>query len=761
MTRRCRCAFLSVLLAAAPVLGTTPDLGLALTSARGEAVVCQHPRLDGWPRVADRDFGVSVDPDGTVRIENGCRDGVTFVLRCDGLVSEPVRPDPPKCEGTAPLPLHRAVPVLFHLRPEGGEPSPRVVKLAMVPVSGTPPGDPSPLVYWADVGQGGVVTTELPAGRWDITVLSETFAPATLWDVALDPARPFGPAEVTLHGGSSILVRARDDRDGRPLAGATVCVAPETALPEVAGALATARRPPAGWCAATNARGWVRLAGLSEGEFLLVASAPGHALACRRVDLTAGAETLVDDLYLGETATVTVAAEGVGGLPAGSSLIVTATPRLCGKPLDVLERSARVPAGGDVVLDGLVPGRLEVQGTLVTGTGLAAAVARETVEIAGGEARFVSLHLAGRLFRGSVTLHGEPLAADLEFRAADGESPSVGAARADTAGEFAVLLPRPGRYDVRVLSTDPPLDTVVPRVRFADPRTPVQVRLPDTAVRGVVVDENGRGVGDARITALWKRGPDDGAEDRGARPVRASTRSRDDGSFALEGLVPGQWWIQALRGEASSEQRVVALSDDASVEGVVLTLRDSLRIEGTVRSAGGSPVPGARVIVVPAGATLSARVATTDTGGRFRLLVPVGAGHPANVEVVGPGAPAWCARLRLAAHLDLVVTEAGGDALVDVPADSDPPDFRRLALVRRDGSFFGVVELLASGHAASENRDLLLRALIPGTYKLVDPAAPGALPAIVGGSGWGLPALATIAITPGSSATVTIRVPGG
>lgn len=175
---------------------------------------------------------------------------------------------------------------------------------------------------------------------------------------------------------------------------------------------------------------------------------------------------------------------------------------------------------------------------------------------------------------------------------------------------------------------------------------PVDLQLPDegpveivllrpAAVSGWVVDDVGRPVGRALVTAERVQ-----AEDRfggtsvpeggGSLPPRgASAWTSPDGDFAIAGLQPGLWMVRAsapgLR-EGWSRPFEVDAGDEAP--GVEVVLEEGAALAGRVVEADGSPAVGARVdlAALADGAGRPVALARVDDAGRFLLDgLPTGA----------------------------------------------------------------------------------------------------------------------------------------
>lgn len=103
-------------------------------------------------------------------------------------------------------------------------------------------------------------------------------------------------------------------------------------------------------------------------------------------------------------------------------------------------------------------------------------------------------------------------------------------------------------------------------------------------LRGTVFDEQGRGVGGARVLARSE-------DERHGAEAETGT----DGTFTVRGLEPGRYELAALRGEVFDDETLAKVSVMHDVEGVRLTLPAGGTIRGSVVDDRGAPVAGVSV----------------------------------------------------------------------------------------------------------------------------------------------------------------------
>jgi hypothetical protein len=143
----------------------------------------------------------------------------------------------------------------------------------------------------------------------------------------------------------------------------------------------------------------------------------------------------------------------------------------------------------------------------------------------------------------------------------------------------------------------------------------LQVALdPGQTLVGRVVDATGAAVAGAQVTTMWG----------GRRPVSSvATESAADGSYRLQGLLPGRHWVSAQHprlGRAGEETNIVAGRPHTLTVSLGATPANEFAAIGVVRDAGGRPVSGALVRTERASMRGYAdRGAETDDQGNFRI----------------------------------------------------------------------------------------------------------------------------------------------
>jgi protocatechuate 3,4-dioxygenase beta subunit len=462
-------------------------------------------------------------------------------------------------------------------------------------------------------------------GRFLLTGLSEgtyaVWAEAPRTGAAVAQGTRAGDADVIIKLGAGVAIAGTVKReDGRGVAGAVVTAiyAKHSRFFEVA----------------AGADGAFSLGPLPEGDYTVVASAPGLLPSRERV--TNGSSRRVKlELVSPRSLAGSVTLEGA---PAGGAAV-----SLHGEHK---RQEIGTEPDGTFAFDSLRPGQYELR---------AAAgdrVAQETITVAKGNVRGVALALrAGVHIEGKVVDDAGAAIAAVHITA-DEIAPSrrshVAAARSSSDGRFRLGPLEPGEFE---LSTE--LEGFV----RADPAKVVAVASASTKlvlkraqpIRGMVVDPEGKPVREVRVAAVTKRTP------AGSDDQKGSARTGENGAFTLD--VPGGEYDIVVRSEGFREARVPVRAPAADV---VVQLDRGTTIEGEVIDEDGAPVAEAQISIAPQSGDQRTRTSlgggSADRGGHFVVSglaagpVLVIAGRP------GDGGESWSSSY---AHTPLDLPESG------------------------------------------------------------------------------------------------------
>jgi hypothetical protein len=515
------------------------------------------------------------------------------------------------------------------------------------------------------VAEGRFACT-VPAGSVDLRLRARGFLTHSFWGAKVPAGGTFEAGTLALRPGASVVgwIPA-PDREFRyedcavTLEPATAGTPPSLADAERGSALSQKET--------VNSRGYFELTGVAPGRYQLTVRHPRFAPAVvAPLDVLPGAETEIHAIHLEPAAVLEVRIEPPRG-PGGERWTVT-----LGRNEPISAATAyEGPAGddGSLRVPDLAPGSywLEVSG------GPGTRWAHQFLEVTPGMAPQV-VQLPFLTVEGEVRLGDEPLPATVWFGGLFGAVRIP--ARSDEEGRFTVVLPeRDEPWRVEIVNPRRAVHHVVFElpVHEAPGRAVARVLLtvPDTTLRGVAVDEAGQPVGRARILA--------GRE--GAAPT---TTSREDGTFELRGLEPGDWRIEA---EASGPEHrrlhaeivEVHLEEKRPVEGLRLILRPRLTLSGQVVGPAGNGIAGVLLYgVLDQEQQLLQRYlpqATTDVSGAFTLDLPARA-TGLDLFVLAPGFALRQLRVdaRRREPLVLPVHQVGGTVVVTYRGGADISD---------------------------------------------------------------------------------------
>ncbi len=174
--------------------------------------------------------------------------------------------------------------------------------------------------------------------------------------------------------------------------------------------------------------------------------------------------------------------------------------------------------------------------------------------------------------------------------------------------------------------------------------------LPDTEIRGRVVDADNQPVDRAMTTAVLSGSL--GAEQRAS--------SQSDGRFSLRGVAAKLVTVSAEKDSASSDSVVVDLSQGELPTELLLVLKRAFTVTGQVLAPGGHPQPGVRVVllaITPPGSgprMFSNPSSKTDLAGVFRNRLPEDI-EEVNLAVFSPGFAVRLRQVRVSAEHPLVI----------------------------------------------------------------------------------------------------------
>src|SRR4051812_741381 len=453
---------------------------------------------------------------------------------------------------------------------------------------------------------------KVPAGTLDLRFQSAGFVPRYLWGVRVEPSGTVRPGRLDLRQGSAVqgwVVTA----DGAPLGDR----AKVTLRPRISGSVhdpvERKRLETLRFEASINPRGFFQVEGVPPGASPLGARHERYAPAIVSVRVVPGEVTEVANppLTLDFPKVVEVFIEPpldpvgqpwtvkIQKLDRDSSVVDTFAEEAAGA--DGTWKKPGVPPGNYFLRVSRPGGETWWDGTLT--------VDENPTPV------YVTMNLVA--VKGTVLYGKKPLSAKIQFGGTWGATRIE--AQSNDKGIFEVLLPKPGDWPVYVTADRPAVEREIPKLKI-EPKpgtriAEIDLKLPDTVLRGRVVDEKDAPVSKAIVSAMSNGKL---VEDR------VQTRTDEDGRFEIRGLLPGPALVEADAGEDLAADPVSAdvQEGEEDTKSWLLVAKPRLRISGTVASAAGA-VAGARIKAVPAGIPyISARSVTSDARGRFVVRVP-------------------------------------------------------------------------------------------------------------------------------------------
>lgn len=574
--------------------------------------------------------------------------------------------------------LGKGEPLTFEARPGGrihvplvlprGEAPLAVIALRIQMAQASRREKPWEAATTCPVAEGGV-DCPVPAGRLDLRLRSDAHIPAYLWDVAVRPGGISRLPPVSLQRGASLSGWVSTQDGNPPGDRCQIELVPETAA-VTEGPAADPRLRGLRLLAKPNARGFFQIQGVPVGRYRVSASRPGAAkVSVGPLDVRAGLEA-----QLSEPLVLTA--------PIQFRISVAPPVDAFGKPWRILlsrraspsetpkeEWSDRFDGEGIWRTPPLSSDTYEIQIRDERSGWLTA-----SLEVEPGEP---DLHLQIDLVEiaGLLRLGREPLAAEILLN----QKGRTLHFQSDENGHFAGFLPETGSWGAVIkeqakgldLAIDDPVEVQIPKGKR---RATVEIVIPNTRISGEVVDESGKPVPKATVSAL--------RSDREGRLSRIATGP--EGRFDFQGLPEGAFSLHAQEGDRESETRPLLLAEEEAQSDLKLVLRSSRKISGQVVSSTGA-VPGAQLFAYWAYSGLggsSGQQAQSGPDGRFQFQA---AGNPPSVSllVMAPGYAFHMESALLLPGQDLEVQleATGGELTLELDGASPVP------VLVKDGTF--------------------------------------------------------------------------
>ncbi len=513
---------------------------------------------------------------------------------------------------------------------------------------------------------------DLPAGKLDLRLHAAAYVSHYLWGAGIQPSHPHDLGELLFRRGASLVgkVAFAAHVKKQALSSALLMLAPkgavQSATPSQTHTLTRVTRP--------NVKGFFQFADVPPGDYVLMAKATGVASDRRTIRVIAEREAeLRDSLILDTPKSVEL------------TLFPALDPALKpwrGEVLEVREEGRRREPLSESASDG--HGRWRAEG-LRSGQYVVSIKSssgdswkEEEIVVEGADiTRAVTIPMV--TVEGVVTMAAKPLPAALTFSGPNGASLRLQSAED---GSFMGALPFESGGSWAVTVTSAPLhirrtiDPVGLRLNAEGTRAHADIDLPALSIAGKVVDEEGKPVARAIVTAV----------DLAVNGEMTQMNTEQSGAFLISGLSTGKYRVHAESYLHESDPVELDPSEDPGRE-LTLVVKENPQFRVGVLSDSG-PVVGARVWGVStdrAQEMLYPR--PTDVNGIATLLLRPGT-QELDVYVAAPGFP-----LRtLHRHIDesrLLVRVGqirGGNLRIRLPNFEHRDD---RGFVIHDGAVFG------------------------------------------------------------------------
>lgn len=589
---------------------------------------------------------------------------------------------------------------------------PQVVPLAVIPFS---------------VNTGGEWETAIPSGCTVTTLLSPGFAPARLAERTVEQGGRSHVGNVDLAPGGAITARLVDGRDGSTVAGARVSAITEEKVAEEVKTSLRGREAVRGEGERSDASGWIRLPAVAAGRVVLRIDRSGRlSVFSGPIEVRAGEELVIDPLEIAAAGSLRVAVRDRRQTQAPALVVTAAAEEGAAGVYAGTVLTADVDKAGAAEFAELPPGVWRVNVLAKSETGVAI-LARERVLVQPGEELTIEMEVEPLVFRGRVVHRDQPVRGVLDVRPTSAAHPTRSSVRCDTdeQGRFEIALAATGLYDVRVQRANGE-EWKVGLVTIEDPEKELLIRVPGGSLQGTVVDEKGRPVEGASVSAYLP------APIEGRAPGRTdnlAVKTGTDGNFSIESMRPGNWTLIARRDELLSARVAFEQVGEAETSGLQLVLTQA-RLRLTLQDSGGRPVQAQGLCVVaPSAAAVSAmhfRYSwSSDANGVVTLsLAAADAEHVRGVGAVLLGSQqsgtAFAVRQPLRDGQVVVLDAQRGNLTLVLPAQftQGKVSWVDLSLVRDDGAFIPLRYLTERGHLKS------LARMSPGASSPAIPIGP-------------------------------------
>jgi len=538
------------------------------------------------------------------------------------------------------------------------EPEAVIVRLESAPLpTGSVPVPPT--VIRCPVASGRF-RCAVPATRIDLRVLVDDLAPRYMWDVDVGADATTDLGELLLERGGSIAGFVQFDGDGPPLSDVVVEIVPTMPPPISESAAAEAaeetRLSSRAAKVRPNARGFFQFAPLESGQYTVTARREKWSDArVTEIRVEAGRETELERVLVIEPLSRVEVLLQPPLDPYGQpwTMSLRQLKPLTTMSLPVSEGPASMTGSWSV--DGVHSGVHMVTVKDHRGNPFE----RSTVDVSPRMAP-IQVTVAALAVYGTVQIGEDPIPARLEMR--NGRTAMV-VLQADAEGRFSGALPTEGKWEIQIEARrNLRLTKNVEIRRRLDGATEIDLTLPDTRIKGAVVDESGK-----PVRAMVR------VHD-GSKQIIAGGSSGDDGRFEFVALEEGDVYLLARSTSGGVESSFVPgrVTEDLDTE-VTIVVRPQVTITGRIVTPLGRPVAGAFVRwMIPHRNNWLEEV--SGPSGQFRIALPDDAGV-LDLVILPPALPVKLVFIPIQKGMErkVEVVVGGPAGVLEIQMESKPP----------------------------------------------------------------------------------------
>ena len=445
----------------------------------------------------------------------------------------------------------------------------------------------------------------VPAGAFSVEIYAQGLAPHNSSAIQVESGRITDMGEIRLEEGWRLNGEALEQATQRPVAGASV---------QIRDASEAYSFGPVLQQATTDADGRFEVAGITPGNYRVVANHPDYAPAESRFSLTEGLEAPLVRLAFQPGGVLVGTVRERTGTPIERAWVAVSSDQF------TLAARAESNASGAYSVSRLAGGAYTVTwGRAGTATPIGPP---KQVSIRAGDEVRLDLSEQGRIrLSGTVSKGPEPVASatlmlmPAETLSRDAMQRAIHA-ETDAAGRYDVMLEHPGSYTVVVRPSLRSLEMKTVNVEIPDESEVARdIVLPGNRIAGVVLDADEQPVADGFVALIPAGMPlDQTALAQGGFELGQTDAT---GRFSFDGVEPQAYELAVARlGATPKRMAGIEVEVDSWIEDLEIRLEPTSNHRLRVVDPAGLPIAQAAVSLIPIRqGLLSASTALTDGSG--------------------------------------------------------------------------------------------------------------------------------------------------